>query len=509
MHAPRPYAPGGLDVSAADGGTGASTAAAARTNLGIDPLSALQSNLSATTAPTANDDSDDGYSVGSTWINVTTDEAYVCLDATVGAAVWENTTTTGSGAPVDASYVTMGLNGTLTAERVLTGTVNQVVVTDDYPGAYTVTLSLAYGIDATRIGGGGVTSTVFGHLGDVTSYVQAQLDAKQPLDADLTAVSGLGATAGMLARTAVDAFAVRTLTGTANQVTISDGDGAAANPTFSLPQSIATASSPTFTGLTLSGLTAARLAATGALSVMASVANLTAWVAGTANQVAVADDGDGTITLSLASGIDATKIGGGGVTSTVFGHLGDVTSYVQAQLDAKQPLDADLTAISGLGATAGMLARTATDTFAVRTIAGTANEITFTNGDGAAGAPTAKVERDLEIVCIDYTTDCAVGDGKGYITVPKATGSKDLAFVHMAVITAGTTGSMTVQIHNETDNVDMLSSPITLDSGVKTSITAAIDNTKDDVVYGDVLRIDVDAVHTTPAKGLIVTMHFA
>jgi len=45
-------------------------------------------NYSATSAPTANDDSGDGYSIGSWWVNVTSDEAYLCVDATVGAAVW-------------------------------------------------------------------------------------------------------------------------------------------------------------------------------------------------------------------------------------------------------------------------------------------------------------------------------------------------------------------------------------------------------------------------------------
>jgi len=45
-------------------------------------------NYSATTAPTANDDSGDGYSIGSWWVNVTSDEAYLCVDSTVGAAVW-------------------------------------------------------------------------------------------------------------------------------------------------------------------------------------------------------------------------------------------------------------------------------------------------------------------------------------------------------------------------------------------------------------------------------------
>lgn len=46
--------------------------------------------LNATVAPTVNDDADDGYSVGSFWGDVTGDWGYVCLDATVGAAVWRH-----------------------------------------------------------------------------------------------------------------------------------------------------------------------------------------------------------------------------------------------------------------------------------------------------------------------------------------------------------------------------------------------------------------------------------
>jgi hypothetical protein len=48
--------------------------------------------FNATVAPTVNEDSGDGYEVGSEWIDVTADDAYVCLDATVGAAVWKKTT---------------------------------------------------------------------------------------------------------------------------------------------------------------------------------------------------------------------------------------------------------------------------------------------------------------------------------------------------------------------------------------------------------------------------------
>lgn len=56
----------------------------------------------------------------------------------------------------------------------------------------------------------------------------------QPLDADLTAIADLDATAGILARTGAGAFARRTITGTAGRVAVSDGTGATGNPTIDL-----------------------------------------------------------------------------------------------------------------------------------------------------------------------------------------------------------------------------------------------------------------------------------
>lgn len=64
-------------------------AGTARTNLGIDEIATKKSNLSASAAPTVNDDSGDGYAVGSFWCDTTADNAYICLDATLGAAVWK------------------------------------------------------------------------------------------------------------------------------------------------------------------------------------------------------------------------------------------------------------------------------------------------------------------------------------------------------------------------------------------------------------------------------------
>jgi len=57
------------------------------------PSSAPQPNYEGTTAPMGTDDSDAGYSVGSPWVDTTNGKAYTCLDSSVGAAVWKDTTT--------------------------------------------------------------------------------------------------------------------------------------------------------------------------------------------------------------------------------------------------------------------------------------------------------------------------------------------------------------------------------------------------------------------------------
>ncbi len=79
---------------------------------------------------------------------------------------------------------------------------------------------------------------------------------------DLAALEGLGST-GIAARTGSDTWAQRTITGTANQITVSNGAGIAGNPTLSTPQDIATGSSPTFANLTISTATTTSTLAVG------------------------------------------------------------------------------------------------------------------------------------------------------------------------------------------------------------------------------------------------------
>lgn len=60
-----------------------------------------------------------------------------------------------------------------------------------------------------------------------------KIETLQPLDATLTSLAAYN-TAGLITQTAADTFTGRTLTGTANQITVSNGDGVSGNPTLSL-----------------------------------------------------------------------------------------------------------------------------------------------------------------------------------------------------------------------------------------------------------------------------------
>lgn len=96
-----------------------------------------KSNYSATAAPTVNDDSADGYGVGSLWIDVTGDDVYMCVDATAGAAVWNGLNSGGGSGAFTGDVLPSTCEARLTLETgVAISTTDQTAKTTVYLTPY-------------------------------------------------------------------------------------------------------------------------------------------------------------------------------------------------------------------------------------------------------------------------------------------------------------------------------------------------------------------------------------
>jgi hypothetical protein len=201
--------------------------------------------------------------------------------------------------------ILVGSTGASPSLASLTGTVNRITVTN---GAGTITLSTPQDIHAAAaptfsaltLSGLTARSFLYSGAGGLLSSTAA------PTNGQL-----------LIGSTGSDPVAAQ-LTGTANQITVTNSAGGI---TLSLPQNIGVGSSPTYTGLTLSGLTANSFMYSGAGGALTSTAAPTngqlligstgaapvrAAITGTANQVSVTNSAGG-ITLSTPQNIATTS----------------------------------------------------------------------------------------------------------------------------------------------------------------------------------------------------------
>jgi uncharacterized protein affecting Mg2+/Co2+ transport len=190
------------------------------------------------------------------------------------------------------------------------------------------------------------------------------------------------ATNGLITRTGAGTVAGRTITGTTNQVTVSNGDGVAGNPTLSLPQNIHTAATPTFGATTINGTLGIRASSTASVSTqipvfIADPTSTTRTIVTRTPAQLRSDIGAGTGNGTVTSIATNNGLVGGTITTT--GTLG-LTGQALALHDL---------------ATNGLIARTGAGTVAGRTITGTTNQVTVSNGDGVAGNPTLALPQDI------------------------------------------------------------------------------------------------------------------
>lgn len=108
---------------------------------------------------------------------------------------------------------------------------------DDKADAAAVTDAIDDAIDAAVAEAVAVIRDSVGASLDTLAEVATALSGKQPLDDELTALAAV-ATNGLYARTGAGAVAARTITGTTDEVTVTNGDGVAGNPTITLAAAV-------------------------------------------------------------------------------------------------------------------------------------------------------------------------------------------------------------------------------------------------------------------------------
>ncbi len=351
---------GGLTspVAIADGGTGATSAANARTNLDVPSNAALTSGLAGKANTTHTHAATD---IGAGTVS---NAEFGYLDG-VTSSIQTQLNSKLSGTVPIASGGTGATSAS--AARTNLDVPSNADLTSGLAGKANTTHTHA----ATDIGAGTVSNTEFGYLDGVTSSIQTQLNSKLSGTVPI-ASGGTGATSASAARTNLDVPSNADLTsglaGKANtthtHAATDIGAGTVSNTEFGYLDGVTSSIQTQLNGKASTAHTHDMAdITTGSLGLARGGTGANLSGTGGTGQVLKQTSAGGVVSVGILtagempSGIDAAKIGGGVVSNTEFGYLDGVTSPIQTQLNSKLSGTVPI-ASGGTGATSAAAART-------------------------------------------------------------------------------------------------------------------------------------------------------
>lgn len=305
------------DLAVADGGTGASSASGARTNLGLvigTDVQAYDAELAALAGLTSAADTLP-YFTGSGTAAVTTLTSFArSLIDDADAATMRTTLGLAIGTNVQA------YDAELAALAGLTSAADSLPYFTGSGTAALATLT-SYGRSLIDDADAATARTTLGLV--IGTNVQAY-------SSDLAALAGFSASTGIAARTSAGTWALRAVTGTANKIDVTNGDGVSGSPTITISSSYVGQNSITTLGTITTGVwtgTAIAVAngGTGATTASGARTNL-GLVIGTDVQ---AYDAELAALAGLTSAADKLPYFTGSGTAAVT----TLTSYIRTLLD--------------------------------------------------------------------------------------------------------------------------------------------------------------------------------
>jgi hypothetical protein len=264
--------------------------------------------------------------IGVRWDNITSPVASLALAMGNNSSTFTYGTATGAGVNSHTITDTASNTGTgyLLSVNTATGSAEKPLRVTALGTANGVEMSTSGTLQA--IGAGNInatqyksnsspTATEFSYLSGATSTLQTQLASKQGLDATLTALAAYN-TNGFVVQTAADTFTGRTITGTTNQIVVTNGNGVSGNPVLSLPQNINSGATPNFAGanltdlLTITGNTGFPGATSSSAFIYRSAADgLTFYGAGNITDVLIANKSGATV-FDVPTGTNTARFSG-------------------------------------------------------------------------------------------------------------------------------------------------------------------------------------------------------